>query len=599
MRSLADSNARAVQGSPMTRTADRRKASPQASPSPATPRPTESHRETIESIVVAFILALVVRGFAAEAFVIPTGSMAPTLMGRHKEVSCPQCGVSYAVNAADEPRSGRAVAFGTCYNCRFRTVLDDEPSYNGDRILVMKFPYKLPFLPFASRPERWDVVVFHYPEAPEQNYIKRLVGLPGEELQINGGDLFSRPLDGDEPFRILRKPLRHLRAMLVPVYDDRQRPVSLADRPEWRRWAPLEEGDWSESEQRPGEFASGTADPSRVSWLRYRHLVPDADQWRAILKGQTLDREPSPSLIEDFSSYNTNQGGNEVGSPPIVEPHWVGDLAVEFVLEVEAGRGQVIVELIEAGVPHRCTIDLAEGQATLTRDGNVLGTPQGCGISGPGRYRIAFANIDDRLTLWVDGRTPFGEGVAYDVDREEPRPPTLADLSPVGVGAAGASVRLSDLVLRRDIYYTLQPNASDLEEFGTLRSWDEFRWLVDAMRDPARFSELARLDEPRTFAIRPGRYMMMGDNSPRSKDSRAWDQFEIEGIYYDDAGRRWEIGPWSDFDRAYYEVPEELIVGKAFFVYWPHGKPFGPDIRLSRDFRIPFRPYVERMTWIR
>ena len=42
-----------------------------------------------------------------------------------------------------------------------------------------------------------------------------------------------------------------------------------------------------------------------------------------------------------------------------------------------------------------------------------------------------------------------------------------------------------------------------------------------------------------------------------------------------------------------------MLIGKAFFVYWPHGKPFGPDIRLSRDFRLPFRPYFERMKWIR
>jgi signal peptidase I len=45
--------------------------------------------------------------------------------------------------------------------------------------------------------------------------------------------------------------------------------------------------------------------------------------------------------------------------------------------------------------------------------------------------------------------------------------------------------------------------------------------------------------------------------------------------------------------------PRSLITGKAFFVYWPHGKPFGPDIRLNPDFRLPFRPYVERMKWIR
>ena len=49
---------------------------------------------------------------------------------------------------------------------------------------MMKFPYDMPFLPGASAPERWDVVVFRYPEEPEVSYIKRLVGLPGEELRI-------------------------------------------------------------------------------------------------------------------------------------------------------------------------------------------------------------------------------------------------------------------------------------------------------------------------------------------------------------------------------------------------------------------------------
>ena len=52
--------------------------------------------------MVALILALVVRGFEAQAFVIPTGSMAPTLMGRHKEINCPQCGFLYSVNASEE-----------------------------------------------------------------------------------------------------------------------------------------------------------------------------------------------------------------------------------------------------------------------------------------------------------------------------------------------------------------------------------------------------------------------------------------------------------------------------------------------------------------
>ena len=148
---------------PMSRTATtpRPAASSSAAtrPDEAQARPREGHRETVEAMVVAFILALLVRGFEAEAFVIPTGSMAPTLMGRHKEVTCPECGHVYAVNASEEVEgvaadrlADRRVHTGICVNCRFQTRLDREPSFKGDRILVMKFPYDLPFLPGASPP---------------------------------------------------------------------------------------------------------------------------------------------------------------------------------------------------------------------------------------------------------------------------------------------------------------------------------------------------------------------------------------------------------------------------------------------------------------
>src|SRR5215216_5670426 len=70
----------------------------------AAPKPTfgESIRETLDSIVIAFILAFLFRTFEAEAFVIPTGSMALTLMGRHKDVVCPKCNYRYQVSASEE-----------------------------------------------------------------------------------------------------------------------------------------------------------------------------------------------------------------------------------------------------------------------------------------------------------------------------------------------------------------------------------------------------------------------------------------------------------------------------------------------------------------
>ena len=52
--------------------------------------------------MVAFTLALLFRAFEAEAFVIPTGSMAPTLMGRHKDLICDSCGIDYRVGCSAE-----------------------------------------------------------------------------------------------------------------------------------------------------------------------------------------------------------------------------------------------------------------------------------------------------------------------------------------------------------------------------------------------------------------------------------------------------------------------------------------------------------------
>src|SRR3990170_581045 len=108
-------------------------------------------RETMEAIAVAFILAFLFRTFEAEAFVIPTGSMAPTLYGRHKEATCPKCGSHICVGASDEFDADMGALFegsrlmsALCPNCRYEnTDMKDALAFNGDRILVNKFPYEI------------------------------------------------------------------------------------------------------------------------------------------------------------------------------------------------------------------------------------------------------------------------------------------------------------------------------------------------------------------------------------------------------------------------------------------------------------------------
>jgi len=104
-------------------------------------------REWIESIIIAFILAMIIRVFLVQAFKIPTGSMRTTLM-------------------------------------------------EGDIILVNKLIYgaKIPFtnlrLPGFRQPKRGDVIVFIYPEDPKKDFIKRLIGLGGETVEIKNGTIY-------------------------------------------------------------------------------------------------------------------------------------------------------------------------------------------------------------------------------------------------------------------------------------------------------------------------------------------------------------------------------------------------------------------------
>lgn len=589
----------------MSRTTSKTAIAPKSKPlvDPASEKPKETLRDFIEQIVVAIILAFLIRGFDAEAFVIPTGSMAPTLMGRHKDVNCPQCGLNYTINASEEiddfvagKRDKNVHEVGLCVNCRYRAVVDDSPSFKGDRILVMKFPYELPFLPGSAGPRRWDVVVFHFPEKPETNYIKRLVGLPGEDLRIFRGDIQTRPSGTNDPFQIQRKPLIHQRAMQMLVYDDHYRPKALEGKQEWRRWNPI--GAWKE--EAGGKFLASAESDSAWSELRYRHLLADSEQWKALEEKKPLPRGPRPTLITDFYSYNTNTNINSFYDTWLqqnegwLQSNWVGDLTVSCRVDLESAQpgGMLKLELIEAGLVNRCEVDLVTGTTSLFHDGKKLGEAV-TSLRGNGAHDVEFANVDDRLTLWIDGQAIFEAGLPYDDGPTTIYGPTVKDLDPVGIAIKGAKASVTDLVLKRDIYYTQDPRDPDYRIPGVSESVDRDSGnehsrivkLFDFLADPEKYAVLKDLSAREPYVIRPNRFMMMGDNSPRSSDSRAWTTLDSN----------WR----GDLERSSWEVPRSMLIGKAFFVYWPHGKPFWPDIRVNRDLHLPFRPYFERMKWIR
>ncbi len=583
--------------------------------------PGQATRETVESIAVAVILAFLFRAFVAEAFVIPTGSMAPTLMGQHKDVECPECGYWYQAGASieiqDEANDQRLLESGrspshsvvvatTCPLCRHRQLLDlendaNKATFSGDRILVSKFIYD-----FTS-PKRWDVIVFKYPFNAKQNFIKRLIGLPGETVLVKRGDIFIKGPDQEE-FQIARKPDRKLLAMLQLVDDTRNISASLKQVGWPNRWQPwVADGAgitdlWTCEDD--GHAYSTLAVADRDIWLRYHHVVPTDDDWQQIHQlteaGQKLPQadEYEGTLITDFYAYNAftsidrhNLRSYAPGDPESLPPsmfgspslnpygtlglHWVGDLVTESELVVESDEGEVLLQLTKGGDVFLCRIDVATGLATLSLEGNISSFVAADGTSaqapvgktkvqGKGQYSLRYSNVDAEIRLWVDDKRIEFDGPTTYIPRDEAKPiATLedpGDLAPAGIGTRGAALHVKDLRILRDIYYVATDGSATHEYRFPLGP----KGILSILEDPTAWDKNGLFDSRGTFEHRleADQFFPMGDNSPQSSDARMW--------------------PKHFFER-------DMLIGRALLIYWPH-----PWYR-----PIPYLPNAKRMRLIR
>jgi signal peptidase I len=166
------------------------------------------------------LVLLVFRPFVFEAFFSPTNAMAPTLLGRHWSAPCPQCGKP-AYCSVEDPRWGRweRGARMICEEFHTSLVSDFSQEVHGpDRFLVAKF----------LKPRRWDLAVFRYPEDPGENFVKRLVGLPGEEVIIKEGRVWidGQPLTPPESIRGIEY-LSELEDFPVQMWGTPEKPAKL------------------------------------------------------------------------------------------------------------------------------------------------------------------------------------------------------------------------------------------------------------------------------------------------------------------------------------------------------------------------------------
>jgi signal peptidase I len=577
------------------------------------PQQADNTREIVETVVFVVVLVLLLKSFTAEAFVIPTGSMAETLWGYQKVVDCPHCKYQFPVNCSQEvdPQSGRPpvpVTGCTCPNCfaklGFKADADTGfPGYrgdeqrtqianpgwgSGDRVLVSKFAYEL----FGIEPTRLDVVVFKFPgdepgtlwpmSGPQKdhvpmNYIKRLIGLPGETILIHHGKLYSwqtsaelkkqyaeKDFEGCDTaakreqrsrelwrlrythqvvppgstdydasryaelvdqfaqhrFKIIRKPPETLLTMRRIVYDN-DYPADDFKTPRW----PTAPG-WTAGTE--NDFTCAPTNGSTRDWLHYQHIVrPDGQR----------GRDGKPQLISDVMGYNGAYPSSSGAG--VSAGNWVGDLMLECQVTVDKLEGEFTLELSKGVDRFQAVWDLGTGKCTLWRlamhkEPQELQTAQT--PLKKGTYRVRFANVDQRLTVWVEYAVVEWKDHAVGVDYVAPddERPTDNDREPASIGSKGAAVRVRHLSLWRDTYYTCDASSPDVKISET--EWSgPGAWTAH------------QLMPFRSMYVQPGHYLCLGDNSPQSSDGRSW------GL-----------------------VPRRLLLGRAQLVYYPFYAPIWP-----------------------
>jgi len=409
-------------------------------------------RLTSQRLIWLVVALLVWRAWYLQGPLLPGpivgGSMAPVLLGPHLKVVCEDCGFEFVCGA--DP--GAADLRAWCPNCGFaRNQPASAAELPGERVMIHRTAFCL------RRPRRGEVVAFRRPGREAELAIKRVVGLPGESVQLIDGDVY---VDG----QIIRKTLAQQQAVAQLVHDADFAPVLSANLPP--RWEPG--GKWGSVGGRFAHPSGAPADP--IEWLTYRH-------WQRVPGNQDRARE---GAVTDLCAYNQTH-------PRRAEDiHAVTDLMLAFRLVEAFGEGLLVVRATDGQEEFEVRLDTAEQRYEVFHNGRpVAGTRRRVSQSLED-LEVVVSLFDQQFLLALGGRTE----VVWPYVRPDGPPRPVA--RPLAIGSQGLGVRLEQVRVYRDVYYTLPIGLEDRPGLG------------------------------RPYRLDHDEYFVLGDNSPISDDSRCW-----------------------------------------------------------------------------
>jgi signal peptidase I len=343
--------------------------------------------------------------------------MAPALLGNHKAVVCPRCGYEVCVGHRDDSTGSRGSdSQAECPNCGFNDLpLEQVPVCRGDHLLVNKSVFTF------RKPRRWEMAVFRCPAADGKAFVKRVIGLPGETVQIRGGDVY---IDGE----IARKSLDEFKVLAIGVFDQNFQPPQ-----GWGcRWV---------VSPRYGQAA--------VSGKTLRMNAVDApDEWTWLTYSNRGLDDGKVQPLRDEYTYNGMESRR-------AEP--VHDFMLACDVEIARGEGTVAFSVTDGleEITAEAAVGASQGESRLL--GKLLAEESstvqyraapGLHLAAGEKHQVELAFIDRRATLAIDGKIVFAP-----VDRPaiEKRP---AVESPVRLGARGVETIVSNVRIFRDVHYT-------------------------------------------------------------------------------------------------------------------------------------------------